>query len=111
MQTLFRKQPQPELINKLDRSSIYRENSFGESIPPCLTPLEILKNDGLILSYCIQSSCVRHQRHKTRTMMIGTSLKLNFLNIVQWFILSKALDASRKQVYTGLFYYNSCNNV
>ena len=65
--------------------------------------MELLKNDDLILLHCIQSSCVRYQRHKTRTMMIGTSLKINFLNIVQWFILSKALDASRKQVhaYTG----------
>ena len=100
---IIRKQPTPsELINILDRSSIYTENSAGESIPPCLTPLEILKNEDLILPHCIQSSCVRYQKHKTRTMIIGTSLKINFLNIVQWFILSKALDASRKQVYTGL---------
>ena len=95
---IIKKQRTPELINKLDRSSIYTENSFGKSIPPCLTPLEILKNEDLILLHCIQSSCVRYQKHKTRTMMIGTSLKINFLNIVQWFILSKALDASRKQV-------------
>ena len=47
---------------------------------------------------------MRYQKHKTRTMMIGTSLKINFLNIVQWFILSNALDASRKEVhvYTGV---------
>ena len=45
-----------------------------------------------------------HFIQKTKITKVGTDLFINLVNDVQWFILSKALDASTKQEYTGMLY-------
>ena len=101
--TLSIKQPIPELINNLERSSIYTKNSLGDNIPHWRKPFEVVKKrtSCFPIIYIVPENDTKI-KHKIHIKMLGTFLKINCLNMVQWFILSKAFDASRIQVYTRL---------
>ena len=50
----------------------------------------------------MQTVCLFYQNYKILTITIGVLRSSNFRNNLKWLILSKALDASKKQVYEVL---------
>ena len=49
------------IVNNEERSSIYTANNDGDNIPPCRTPLEIVKYGDISAPHLIHSSCFVYQ--------------------------------------------------
>ena len=49
------------VFNNEERSSIYTANNDGDNIPPCRTPLEIVKYGDISAPHLIHSSCFVYQ--------------------------------------------------
>ena len=78
------------------------ENNFGDRILPCLTPLDIEKKAEIHLPHLMQTVCLLYQNIKILTITIGVLRLSSFQNNLKWLILSKALHASKEQVYERL---------
>ena len=49
------------VFNNEERASMYTTNNDGYNIPPCHTPLEIVKCGDISASHLIHSSCLVYQ--------------------------------------------------
>ena len=82
-------------------------DEFNSSLGISMTIVSILHNNTKIfrcpLPHLTQMDCLWYQNIKILTINNGVLQTISFLNRVQRLILSKALVASRKHVYTGLF--------
>ena len=76
------------VFNNEERSSTYTANIDGDNIPPCRTPLEIVKYGDISALHLIHSSCLVYQYISILTIRIRNDRLSNFLNNVQWFTRS-----------------------
>ena len=58
------------VFNNEERSSIYTANNDGDNIPPCRTPLEIVKYGDISAPHLIHSSCFVYQYISILTIKI-----------------------------------------
>ena len=89
-------------LTNLSERSMKTENNFSDRIPPCLTPFDIEKKPEIHLPHLMQTVCLLYQNNKILTITIGVLRSSSFRNNLKCLILSKALDASKKQVYEVL---------
>ena len=75
-------------FNNEERSSLYTANNDGDNMPPCLTPLEIVKYGDISGPQLINSFCLVYQYISILTIIIIIDQFSNFLNNVQWFTRS-----------------------
>ena len=67
-----------------DRQYKHAENSFGERIPPCLTPMDIQKSSDIQVPHLIQTVCLLYQSNNILTIATGVLRSSNFRNNLKW---------------------------
>ena len=72
---------------------MYKLKNSGDRIPPWLTPLETFNLGDNVEPHLTQACCSQYHVTINRTNIGDIPLSIIFLNSVQWFTLSKALEA------------------
>ena len=85
------------VFNNEERSSMYTANNDGDNIPPCGTPLEIVKYGEISAPHLITySSCLVYQNISILTIRICIDRLSNFLNSVHTVIKSNTIIGFRR---------------
>ena len=100
MMSLFIYKPMLEELKMSLRLSTYIIKRYGESIPPCLTPLVTVKRGEVTRPHLTQNVCCLYQYPAIRTINMGIPLAISLFMVLSY---SASQDASPDGIFgTGL---------